>query len=223
MAKDVDSTTRIPWTTRFNEAFSTSAHLMGELGTIPEYAFTKDSLSEVQVLGQVDCKFIACLLDTSVGDSSSGDREERSRVLVLVDQHAADERVRVERFLRTLCLGYLDRDGIGVEKRMLDPPLPVLLTSFECHRLTGAATFKKELCDWGFTVVETRSDDRECPTSNSDEGYGTVYFSSIPEVAADKASFTAQYRRTLLDVLPIASFRIEQRFARTRQRLLGQA
>ncbi|KAL5507833.1 MLH3 [Sanghuangporus vaninii] len=181
---------RMPWTKQISKAFSVPTSSMSNLGTIPDYSFTKESLSVVQVLGQIDCKFIACLLDTPSATNSSEDWEENGqlRTLVLVDQHAADERVRVERFLKSLCLGYLDRDGVGVERRMLDPPVPILLTAFERDRLMRSTTTKKAFRDWGFSIVEDEIDhESEKHTMNdSDEGYGMILFSSVPEVAADK-------------------------------------
>lgn len=55
------------------------------------YRFTKDMLTCVQVVGQVDCKYIACVLPLS----QNGIVQEESLV-VLFDQHAAHERVRLE-------------------------------------------------------------------------------------------------------------------------------
>ncbi|KAL5527810.1 hypothetical protein ACEPAG_6611 [Sanghuangporus baumii] len=186
----VDTIQRMPWTKQINQAFSVPASSMSNLGTIPDHSFSKENLSVVQVLGQIDCKFIACLLDTPSATNSSEDRKEKGqlRTLVLVDQHAADERVRVERLLKSLCLGYLDRDGAGVDRRMLDPPVPVLLTTFERDRLMRSATIKKAFRDWGFSIAEDEIDleSKKYTVNDSDEGYGMIHFSSVPEVAADK-------------------------------------
>ncbi|OBZ76731.1 DNA mismatch repair protein Mlh3 [Grifola frondosa] len=54
-------------------------------------SFARDDLRGARVLGQADRKFIACVMGGAV---------------VLVDQHAADERIRVERFLDALCHGF---------------------------------------------------------------------------------------------------------------------
>ncbi|KAJ1971811.1 hypothetical protein H4R33_007145, partial [Dimargaris cristalligena] len=48
----------------------------------------------LRVIGQVDAKFIACRVQQLAND--------RSPLLVLVDQHAADERVRLEQLLAHL-------------------------------------------------------------------------------------------------------------------------
>lgn len=52
-------------------------------GEIP-VTFTKSQIADIKIIGQVGKKFIACKLDD---------------MLVLIDQHAADERVMLERYL----------------------------------------------------------------------------------------------------------------------------
>ncbi|XP_062588687.1 DNA mismatch repair protein Mlh3-like [Saccostrea cucullata] len=55
--------------------------------------FTKDMLKDVEVLGQMDNKFIICVLRTESQSHGSG-------LLVVFDQHAAHERVRLEQLTK---------------------------------------------------------------------------------------------------------------------------
>jgi DNA mismatch repair protein MLH3 len=67
---------------------------------------TKDALRTGKVLAQVDSQFIL-LLAPSDGPGASG-----LDMLVIVDQHAADERCRVEQLFRQLCEPATETDSI---------------------------------------------------------------------------------------------------------------
>ncbi|XP_062396827.1 DNA mismatch repair protein Mlh3 isoform X2 [Sardina pilchardus] len=62
------------------------------------YRFTKDMITSMKVIHQVDKKFLACLVNT--GNQSmcfnNNPKVNVANLLVLVDQHAAHERVRLE-------------------------------------------------------------------------------------------------------------------------------
>jgi DNA mismatch repair protein MLH3 len=60
---------------------------------------SKDGLCHARVIAQLDRKFILAKLPNTVGLESSG----TSDALVIIDQHAADERIRVEALFAELC------------------------------------------------------------------------------------------------------------------------
>jgi len=160
----------------------------------PSRRFRKDDLSKAQVISQVDRKFIACLIQDDPGTAVFGDDDEvtHSRALVLIDQHAADERVRVERFLKELCLGFLHHgDTInGVKTKTLSPPVPVLLTRHEALRLADSDVFQRAFEYWGvlfhdLSLLGSHTLDGGLD-NNGGEGYVQVFVRSVPVVVCEK-------------------------------------
>lgn len=160
--------------------------------------FRKDDLRKAQIISQVDCKFIACVVGLDHDDPSGAEKDNGTRkdelladgkMLILIDQHAADERVRVERFLKSICRGFLShQEGSGgVEAKQLFPPVPVLLTKHEASRLVELSDFQKAFESWGFRfsgLEETQSRlEREI---EPDGGYIQVFVSAIPEIVSEK-------------------------------------
>ncbi|XP_019858092.1 PREDICTED: DNA mismatch repair protein Mlh3-like [Amphimedon queenslandica] len=103
---------------------------------INSYKFTTDMLKHVKVLGQIDNKFIACTLKTE---------ELKDDLLVLFDQHAADERVRLE----ALTEGIYDLATGNIKSVRIDPSLTLKLNELD-RRL--ALTYARELKNIGVKV-----------------------------------------------------------------------
>lgn len=173
--------------------------------------FTKDELSSARIIGQVDQKFIACLIshpntvsDRRLQGFDAGSEEEPAvpgtSTLVLIDQHAADERVRVESFLKELCLGFLHAydnnvDAVhGVKLRMLSPPKPVLVTSHELRLLKESTEVQEAFQNWGIRIAGNSAPDPRTENSSTDSdnnGYGQILVEAIPEVVSDKVTFVS--------------------------------
>lgn len=140
--------------------------------------FTADDLRDAQVVAQVDTKFIACLLRRSSGSE---------RILALIDQHAADERVRVERYLKLLCSSFL----LGqVEMLQLEPPRQVLLTRREAEAAAQPA-MADLLMRWGlwieqWVVASQKAVDVDVATEEFE--FIQVDVTAIPDVVSRKAS-----------------------------------
>ncbi|KAJ7345008.1 hypothetical protein JRQ81_000958 [Phrynocephalus forsythii] len=101
------------------------------------YRFSKNMIDSMQVLNQVDNKFIACLINSKEDKSE----EAGGNLLVLVDQHAAHERVRLEQLITDL---YEKQPGALGKKKLLasivHPPLEIEITEDQrrllrcCHK-----------------------------------------------------------------------------------------
>ncbi|KAM5535475.1 hypothetical protein V8D89_010812, partial [Ganoderma adspersum] len=165
--------------------------------------FGKDDLRQALILGQVDRKFIACVMHPTVDAEdlrSETGPLHGSGVLVLIDQHAADERVQVERFFRELCEGFLShrplssttesrQDGIGgggVCIRKLNPPVNILLTRPEAERIAGSHNAREAFSRWGVTLTAPSVPIRPVDSGPDHASYIQVAVSTIPEVVAEK-------------------------------------
>lgn len=151
----------------------------------------KEDLQRARVLSQVDRKFIACVMYPSgYKDNLDGDTDAGPSLL-LVDQHAADERVRVERFQKDICTGFLSSESgkQGVLRRKLQPPVAVLLTAREVEQLTASKEILETMRRWGFTLqapdtVEYLSTNSAHPKAD----YLQVLVDGIPDLLANKVS-----------------------------------
>ncbi|XP_010225053.1 PREDICTED: DNA mismatch repair protein Mlh3 [Tinamus guttatus] len=101
------------------------------------YRFTKDMIHSMQVLQQVDNKFIACLINTR----NKTDKKAGGNLLVLVDQHAAHERIRLEQLIAD---SYEKEAAARGKKKIMSssicPPLEIEVTEEQrrllrcCHK-----------------------------------------------------------------------------------------
>uniref|UniRef100_A0A672FVY0 WW domain-containing protein n=1 Tax=Salarias fasciatus TaxID=181472 RepID=A0A672FVY0_SALFA len=99
------------------------------------YRFSKAMIHSMKVINQVDKKFLACLIDTSE-EKKLAHTEAEGNLLVLVDQHAAHERVRLESLVAD---SYEDDPDVAGERRLCSsnilPPLQISVTEEELRLL----------------------------------------------------------------------------------------
>lgn len=107
-------------------------------------------LADATIISQVDQKFILAKMDTT---SPGDDRGNGEKILVLVDQHAADERCRVEQLFDDMFIS-LDESPEGITVRTIDVTPITLDVSVSEHAL-----FRKYMGffrNWGiFYEIET--------------------------------------------------------------------
>ncbi|XP_049468426.1 DNA mismatch repair protein Mlh3 isoform X1 [Panthera uncia] len=112
------------------------------------YRFTKEMIHSMQVLQQVDNKFIACLMSTKTEENG----EAGGNLLVLVDQHAAHERVRLEQLIVD---SYEKQQPQGSGRKKLlssivSPPLEITVTEEQSRLLR---CYHKNLEDLGLEII----------------------------------------------------------------------
>ncbi|KAI0751023.1 hypothetical protein C8Q80DRAFT_1099789 [Daedaleopsis nitida] len=184
---------------------------------------SRDDLRTARVLGQVDRKFIACILRPRA-PAADEFHLARPHALVLIDQHAADERVRVERFLQEICEGFLahsapgeqDQGGNGghadgVQTRAVDPPVHVLLTKAEAQRIASSQDVRSAFARWGVRFAPEVALACKAPRAGTGGGrmqeedgeveYVQVTVASVPEVVADKLLSGYELRDLLKGVI----------------------
>ncbi|XP_060750779.1 DNA mismatch repair protein Mlh3 isoform X2 [Tachysurus vachellii] len=97
------------------------------------YRFTKEMIHSMKVIHQVDKKFLACLINTA--DTTEPSKDD-GNLLVLVDQHAAHERVRLEGLVTE---SHEDDPDTPGKKRLcgssVSPPLEIHVTEDEIRLL----------------------------------------------------------------------------------------
>lgn len=118
-----------------------------------ELALPRDALDSARFIAQIDRKFLLC---RTVDDT-----------LVLIDQHAADERVRVERLLDAMRLDH-------VKTVQLHTPVLVLLRREE---VAAAMRHRRAMARWGVSY-STSSDGRG--------DHGQIEVTTLPKVVADR-------------------------------------
>ncbi|ESO82947.1 hypothetical protein LOTGIDRAFT_169769 [Lottia gigantea] len=119
--------------------------------SLNQITFTKDMLSCMQVLGQVDSKFIACLISST---TQSQNKVVVPDLLVMLDQHAAHERVRLEQYISEIFGEEVDGEvSDKVKQSEITPPLSLTLQQEDIRVMIS---FKHEFSRIGikFTGVE---------------------------------------------------------------------
>ncbi|XP_028848391.1 DNA mismatch repair protein Mlh3-like isoform X1 [Denticeps clupeoides] len=109
------------------------------------YCFTKDMIHTMKVINQVDKKFLACLIKTEDQETKDYNEPEGS-LLVLVDQHAAHERIRLEGLVAD---SYEEDPENSGQKRLscstVSPPLEVSVSEEEIRLLRSCEPLLRRL------------------------------------------------------------------------------
>ncbi|XP_066463764.1 DNA mismatch repair protein Mlh3-like isoform X1 [Eleutherodactylus coqui] len=99
------------------------------------YRFTKEMVHSMKVLQQVDSKFIACLMNSETGQKAASG----GHLLVLVDQHAAHERVRLEQLITDSFESSSEACKRHLKVSAVEPALEIQLSEEDCRVLRPRA------------------------------------------------------------------------------------
>ena len=153
------------------------------LGTVSA-SFENDALKTARVLGQVDSKYICCLLKTSA----------KQTAVCLIDQHAADERVSVELLLNELCEGFASS---ATPAKPLDPPIGIVLTRSEANALTSD-DIVEVLRRWGIYLAPLSTDE---DTADYNQINVTAVPAALPRLGHRDAEDLLRLLRTYLPAI----------------------
>ncbi|GAA5922993.1 uncharacterized protein JCM15063_003493 [Sporobolomyces koalae] len=173
-----------------------------------EQSFTREDLESAQFVAQVDHKYLLLKLPTprTRTTTTSGrmdiDRDASRYTLVMLDQHAVSERIRVERFLEQVCHEPVTVDTLGssspalpnqsIDERKNDKDskrgIGIVVSKQESRQL-GART--SEFRRWGISYSFDQSPDRqraqdEVENDDDDDDYVQVWVETVPKVVGDR-------------------------------------
>ena len=153
---------------------------------------SKQSLAASRVIAQVDKKFILVSIDNDIEERASENENNERKVLALVDQHAADERIRVEELFDELCtpsplqdqrftcgMGYGDLDS-AIMTTVLTKKI-IFETSISERKLF--VDHASRFADWGILYEISPCQHPSLPSAS---GKCRITVKTLPECIAEK-------------------------------------
>ncbi|KIW05351.1 uncharacterized protein PV09_03867 [Verruconis gallopava] len=187
-----------------------------EVSRLNGHKISRAALKDAEILAQVDEKFILVKLN---------ELDEERSLLVAIDQHAADERVKIEQLLQDLCSppDGLDRhfssqQGLrsAVKTSMLGKPLKFYVPAREGELFRR---YMRHFADWGIlfdveslgTDNDNGDDDDDNNNNDDDDDDGgsqeCVIVHSLPPVIAERCRIDP---RLLISLLRSESWRLAE-------------
>ena len=149
------------------------------------FTFSKEMLKHVYIIGQVDHKFIACIF-------------KGKKDLVLIDQHAAHERIRLEKLLQQI--GYFKKEKNAIKNQVtkLSPPLHLCLYKNDFDLLNH---YRMEFQSIGLFFTSNEIKNKEV---------FRIYISSIPSIFVNVCEKQCLAKGTNINAELIKEFILEQ-------------
>lgn len=177
------------------KAFSESSSLFSA-------KLTKAALKNAKIIAQVDKKFILIIMNTNTHNNSKKDEWAKPQnLLVLIDQHAADERIRIEALQADLCTRASSSNSTNsttlnqkstIRTDLLTKPIIFTVQEQECKLFKSQASY---FANWGilYTLIIPESEAR---SSKSLER--KVIVQNLPEAIAERCRV---HPKTLIDLM----------------------
>ena len=183
---------------------------------------SKAGLHRAKVISQVDNKFVLVLMHASSHSNlpSPESSSDGRQVLVLIDQHAADERIRLESFLAELCAGPSLETNLMTRASNQTPAVAAALLPKALHLQIKSneqrlfETHAQHFANWGImytlttSVVKPGSTSRESPM---------LMISALPPVIAERCRLEP---KVLVDLLRKEVWKLDENGSRESQPLL---
>ncbi|KAJ3532141.1 hypothetical protein NMY22_g7868 [Coprinellus aureogranulatus] len=142
---------------------------------------SRQQLHHARVIGQVDRKFVGCLLELPSGTPST------------TSESGYPTSLKAElSFLGPLCLGFLYSRSGGIDPGeaapiiRFTPPCPVLLTRQEAKVLNENAGIRAFLQCWGISFHNSAKGSNSYSSIGSNADFEQVLVTTLPEVVSDK-------------------------------------
>ncbi|KAF3037593.1 DNA mismatch repair protein [Didymella keratinophila] len=171
-----------------HKAFNDAGASLGRL--------SKDALRAAEVISQVDKKFI---LVRMAGSRADGNTTSSNDIMVLIDQHAADERIQVETLLSDLCepsqssVHLAFRSSLGfnsaVDIAILDKPLQFAVSP---HEYIHFETFAKSFAAWGILYDFSATATLDTKSGRSDHTDGKISVTALPPAISERCKADPQ-------------------------------
>jgi DNA mismatch repair protein MLH3 len=150
------------------------------IGKISKYA-----LKQAKVISQIDNKFILVNLCTSGNSGAGCEGDSNESLLVIIDQHAADERIRIEALIEDLCSPPADLHGTSeslINTLMLDRPPTFEISSRE-HQLFQI--HRHHFSSWGI-LFDLKSGDTKSKKATTQVSIHRIEVRSLPSSITER-------------------------------------
>jgi DNA mismatch repair ATPase MutL len=139
-----------------------------------------ENLRTARFIAQVDRKFLICRVDATIEQHEAHKKSGVLGYIVAIDQHAAHERIRLEKVISQLLQGFICDDlktvAISRDKQK------VIVSQSESDTFRGIPAMTRLLCRWGMIVEGLKGYEGNTSENNDKD----IYIQTVPEILANR-------------------------------------